>query len=121
HREASFVVNKLWAAAIALFALAALTALAQVLIVRNSAPASKSDPVATRRRGIKALVIGADGRASTSKLQPVLWLYALFFAFIFLFAWGRSTNCGAAHVNQKAGCTDAKKARSSFQNAIEAP
>lgn len=121
HREASLVVTKLWAALIAVGALVALTALAHVLIVRNATPAGPNDAVATRRRGIKALVIGADGRASTSKLQPVLWLYALFFAFIFLFAWGRSTNCGAAHVDQKAGCTAAKKARSSFQKAIDAP
>lgn len=121
HREASFVVNKPWAALIAVGALVALTALAHVLIVRNSTPAGQNDPVATRRRGIKALVIGADGRASTSKLQPVLWLYALFFAFIFLFAWGRSTNCGAAHVDQKAGCTEAKQARDSFQKVIDAP
>ncbi len=121
HGESSFVVNKLWAAGIALVVLAGLTGIAHGLVVRQTPSGTQNDPVAKRRRGIKALVIGADGRASTSKLQPVLWLYALFFAFVFLFAWGRSTNCGAAHVNLKAGCSEAKQARSSFQKAIDAP
>ena len=46
-----------------------------------------------RRAGLKGLVVGADGRASTSQLQAVLWFAALLFGLIFLLLLGRSPNC----------------------------
>lgn len=36
------------------------------------------------RRGLLALVIGQDGRVSTSKLQVALWTYAVFFSLLLL-------------------------------------
>ncbi len=36
------------------------------------------------RRGLLALIIGQDGRVSTSKLQVVLWTYAVFFSLLLL-------------------------------------
>jgi len=55
------------------------------------APPAAAAGVATnpRRRGIKALVIGFDGRTSTSKLQAVLWTGAILYALTFLLLAGR--------------------------------
>ena len=50
--------------------------------------------VAWRHRGLKAAVMGEDGRASTSKAQAALWTVVVLFAAVFLFLLGRSPNCG---------------------------
>jgi hypothetical protein len=38
--------------------------------------------VRARRAGLKSLVVGADGRGSTSKVQAVLWTYAVLLVFL---------------------------------------
>jgi hypothetical protein len=43
----------------------------------------------SRRRGIKSLVIGVDARASTSKLQAVLWTGAVLYVLTMLLLAGR--------------------------------
>ena len=50
-----------------------------------------------RRRGLKGLVVGADGRASTSKAQATLWTFLTLFAALYLLMLGRTPNCGGAY------------------------
>ncbi len=45
--------------------------------------------VRARRMGLQSLVVGADGRASTSKTQAALWTYAVLFAFSYMLVLGR--------------------------------
>ena len=45
--------------------------------------------VRARRAGLKSLVVGTDGRASTSKLQAALWTYALLFTLLHMTVLGR--------------------------------
>jgi len=52
--------------------------------------------VRARRSGLKSLVIGADGRASTSKLQAVMWTYALLLVFFYMLFLNRTLWHGAA-------------------------
>jgi hypothetical protein len=53
-----------------------------------------------RRSGLKGLVVGGDGRASTSLVQVAIWSVALVFALLFLLVLiGRSPNCPAAAEN----------------------
>lgn len=49
--------------------------------------------LAFRRDGLKGVVVGGDGRTSTSKVQVVLWTYALLFGLLMLLLVGRSPNC----------------------------
>src|SRR6266545_2560827 len=49
-----------------------------------------------RRSGVKGLVMGADGRASTSLVQVTLWTVALGYALLMLLLLGRSPNCPVA-------------------------
>jgi hypothetical protein len=51
--------------------------------------ATASVAVRTRRVGIKSLVIGADGRASTSKVGAAVWTYAILFAFAYMLVLGQ--------------------------------
>jgi hypothetical protein len=51
---------------------------------------------AFRRSGLKGLVVGGDGRASTSQLQAEIWTLALVFGLLFLLLVGRTPNCPAA-------------------------
>ena len=46
-----------------------------------------------RRSGLKGLVVGADGRASTSQVQVVIWSVALAFGLLLLLLVGRTPNC----------------------------
>ena len=117
----SFVVNRGLAALIALAAIVLLLLIAQALITHANPADPGAGLAAQRRRGIKALVMGADGRASTSKLQAVLWLGVIVFAFAFLFVWGRSTNCGASNVKEGEGCSAAATARAAFDNTLSRP
>jgi hypothetical protein len=53
-----------------------------------------------RRSGLKGLIVGGDGRASTSLVQVAIWSIALPFALLFLLLLvGRSPNCPAAAEN----------------------
>jgi hypothetical protein len=67
-----------------------------------------------RRRGVKALVIGSDGRASTSKVQVVLWTFAIFYALVFLLLWGRSLGCAGTDLDETAECEQATTGREAF-------
>jgi hypothetical protein len=44
--------------------------------------------VAERRSGLRGVLIGADGRASTSKLQAAVWTTALLYAFLYVLLAG---------------------------------
>jgi hypothetical protein len=77
------------AAGAALLDVAALAVLAHVILLWyqsgiTSGPAANAtqETLNYRRRGLKAAVIGQDGRASTSKTQVVLWTGAVVWALI---------------------------------------
>lgn len=124
----AWVVTRWWAALIALLALLLMLGAAH-LVVRSAQDKSgdaRSGPpsaVRQRRRGIKSLVIGTDGRASTSKLQVVMWTFAVFYALVFLLAWGRSTGCGSTGLSAsaRAQCAQAPPARAAFSNLVNHP
>jgi hypothetical protein len=44
--------------------------------------------VAERRSGLRGLIVGADGRVSTSKVQAALWTGALLYAFLYVLLAG---------------------------------
>ena len=108
-----FVVNRPLAV---LFSLVVLAVPALVLHA-TARPTRRSiaDVRARRRAGLGALVIGADGRASTSKVQAVLWTFAVMFAIVFLLFWGRSAGCGDS---TGARCRAAHTARAAFSNFV---
>lgn len=87
--------------------LAALLLLAHLAIRGGTAP---DDPVARRRRGLRSLTVGADGRVSTSKVQAVLWTLAVFYALVFMLLVSGTTNCG--------GALDSGALRASFCNQV---
>lgn len=76
--------------------------------------------VRSRRRGVKALVIGSDGRASTSKAQVVMWTFAVFYALLFLLVWGRSSGCDELQ-QDNAQCEQAAEARGAFDRVVNNP
>lgn len=49
-----------------------------------------------RKRGLRGLVVGSDGRASTSKAQAALWTIVVLTALVYLALVGRSPNCPAS-------------------------
>jgi hypothetical protein len=49
-----------------------------------------------RRSGLKGLVVGADGRASTSQVAVVIWGVAIMFGLLLLLLVGRTPNCPGA-------------------------
>lgn len=81
-------------------------------------PVATPSPVARRRRGIKTLVVGGDGRASTSKLQVVLWTFAVVYVFAFLLVWGRSSGCEGENPKSQV-CREAATGRAAFENATD--
>ena len=90
----------------ALLVVAALAIAAQVLLLWYqarllSAPGSQPGPstLAFRRRGLKAAVMGQDGRASTSKTQVVLWTAAMVWALVDLLLLARSYSGGSLFIN----------------------
>jgi hypothetical protein len=125
---ATVVITRWWAALIAAGAIVVGLWLSHVILVAHDGmqPLQPGEPVdsnrlvAERRRGIKALVIGTDGRASTSKLQALLWTFAVLFAFTFLLVWGRSAGCSGSHA-QAAQCRTANSARAVFDDTIRHP
>lgn len=58
---------------------------------------ASEDIVRWRRRGLKALVVGLDGRTSTSMVQATLWTGLTLFAGLFLLMVGRTPNCGGVY------------------------
>ena len=94
--------HRLSAAAAALLDVVALAILAHVLLLwyqsgsTNSgstdvpAAGQSQENLSYRRRGLKAALMGQDGRASTSKTQVVLWTGAVVWALIELLLLARS-------------------------------
>jgi hypothetical protein len=81
----------------ALLVVAALAIVAQVILLwyqsrlPGVAGAAPDQPtLAYRRRGLKAAVMGQDGRASTSKTQVVLWTAAVVWALVDLLLLARA-------------------------------
>ncbi|HEY2949972.1 MAG TPA: IPT/TIG domain-containing protein [Micromonosporaceae bacterium] len=62
--------------------------------------------VRARRAGLKSLVIGADGRASTSKIQAVMWTYGILYTLLYMVVLGR-TVFGTAETRGVGGFGDA--------------
>ncbi|MEV4222006.1 hypothetical protein [Nonomuraea sp. NPDC049725] len=98
----------LWAALVAAFTLAAtLTAVhLAVLLAQDVPPRPTRRELAGlgeverarrirdyRRAGLKGLVVGNDGRTSTSQLQVAIWTLALAFGLLMLIVVGRTPNC----------------------------
>jgi hypothetical protein len=77
-----------------LLVVVALAVVAQALLLwyqaRAGEPSGDSDTVRFRRRGLKAAVMGQDGRASTSKTQVVLWTGAVVWALVDLLLLARA-------------------------------
>jgi hypothetical protein len=93
--------HRLSAAATALLDVAGLATLAHVILLRyqsrlTSGPAA--DPVREtldyRQRGLKAAIMGQDGRASTSKTQVALWTGAVVWALIDMLLLARAYPSG---------------------------
>jgi hypothetical protein len=106
-RDSHYTVAHRQAAAwTSLLVIVALGVLAHVLVLRYQyGRANEQDPVKPqgddpdqtlqfRRRGLKAAFIGADGRASTSKTQIVLWTTAVIAGLVDLLLLTRSVSGG---------------------------
>jgi hypothetical protein len=66
-------------------ALLVFTFALHALMVREvTTPVAAAGMPTRRMRGVKSFVIGADARASTSKVQVVMWTYAIAFVFLAL-------------------------------------
>jgi len=78
----------------ALLVVVALAVAAQGILLwyqaRVTEPNAPSGNLAFRRRGLKAAVIGQDGRASTSKTQVALWTAAVAWALVDLLLLARA-------------------------------
>jgi len=118
-----FVVTRVWAGVLAAVILAGLAALAHVTVASSTAAPTEDQldaltaanaQRARRRRGVKALIIGSDGRASTSKTQVVLWTFAIFYALVFLLLWGRSVGCASTDLDDTPECEQAMVGRDAF-------
>jgi hypothetical protein len=86
-----------------LLVVVALAMLAQAILLayqaRTGEPDAGSDTVNFRRRGLKAAVMGQDGRASTSKTQVVLWTGAVVWALVDLLLLARAYPGGNLFAN----------------------
>lgn len=86
-----------------LLVVVALAVLAQAILLgyqaRTGGPDADSDNLAFRRRGLKAAVMGQDGRASTSKTQVALWTGAVVWALIDLLLLARAYKSGSLFTN----------------------
>jgi hypothetical protein len=110
----AFVINRPLAALFAFLALAIPLALLRALATTGPKP---GDTLAQRRRrGLGGLVIGYDGRASTSKTQAVLWTFAVFYGIAFMLLWGRSVGCGDADKHDGPRCQAAADRRAAFDD-----
>jgi len=70
--------DRWWAFWFAAFVLSIVTFSLHSFSLRVADAATKAGP----RRGLFYLFVGADGRVSTTKLQVVLWTYAIAFVFV---------------------------------------
>src|SRR4029077_8393930 len=95
HRTAVAWTGLLVVVALALLAQAILRAYQS----QTGEPSADSDPVSFRRRGMKAAVMGQDGRASTSKTQVALWTGAVVWALVDLLLLARAYPGGNLFAN----------------------
>jgi hypothetical protein len=106
-RETHFTTGHRAAAAwTALLVVATLAIVAQVILLWYQAQllsaagdAPGQPTLAFRRRGLKAAVIGQDGRASTSKTQVVLWTGAVVWALVDLLLLARAYPGGSLFIS----------------------
>lgn len=108
-----FVFTKFWS-----FLGAGVTLGGLLLLVHSLISGTQKRGTHGRHRGVKALVIGADGRASTSKVQVLMWTLAVLYAFTFLLLWGRSFGCGTQKTDL---CEEARGVRGIFGDVLEEP
>src|SRR5262249_32783445 len=115
------VIDAEVAGVLALVALIAILVVLHLVLRTAQGPLPSGDTpegtVARRRSGIKSLVIGTDGRASTSKWQAVLWTFAVVYVFAFMLVWGRS-NADCPTTNSSHACVEARDGRKAFNNLI---
>ena len=64
-----------------------------VQMAAMSAPERAARVSAFRRLGVKGVIMGDDGRVSTSKVQVAIWTAALVFGLLLLLLVGRTPNC----------------------------
>jgi hypothetical protein len=87
----------------------------------NRADAAAAN-VATRRAGVKALFVGTDGRASTSKFEAGLWSLAVLYVFLVLLLAGRTlhapSDCGGKHP-QKCTPADVSSIKGAFDHEMQ--
>jgi hypothetical protein len=88
------------------------------LRLAKTAPPPKDDPALSRRRGLAGLIIGKDGRASTSRFGVVLWTFAVFYALAFMLVLGRSSNCDDAKYRDGPRCTAAHDDRARLSDSF---
>jgi hypothetical protein len=96
-RGTAFTTGQRAAAAWAgLLVVVALAVAAQAILLWYQAGIWEAEPdnVKSRRRGLKAAVMGQDGRASTSKTQVVLWTGAVVWALVDLLLLARAYRGG---------------------------
>jgi hypothetical protein len=109
------VITRAWAALLALAVVGGLLVVLHLLTRARLLEDERPAHLIRRRCGVKSLVIGTDGRASTSKVQALLWTLAVLYAFVFLLLWGRSTGCG----DGGDGCEAATQARATLGRVVE--
>lgn len=117
-----FVFTRWWSFAGAAVVLVGMLLIAHALVVSTQRNGRGERGTHRRQRGVKALAIGADGRASTSKLQVLMWTIAVLYAFTFLLLWGRSIGCDADVTGSQAAlCDQAEDVRGVFDDLLEEP
>jgi hypothetical protein len=94
HRDAAAATGLLDLVALAVCAhVILLRYQARMIIVSSKMPDQPT--LAFRRRGLKAAIMGTDGRASTSKAQVVLWTGAVVWALVDLLLLARTYSGGS--------------------------
>jgi hypothetical protein len=103
HFTTEHRANAAWTALLVVAALAIVTHVIllsyQARLSRAAGPVSDHPTLAFRSRGLKAAVIGRDGRASTSKTQVVLWTAAVVWALVDLLLLTRAYPYGSLFTN----------------------
>jgi hypothetical protein len=103
HGTAFSTAHRVAVAWTSLAVVIALAIVAQVILLAYQAatdqPKADSAIVGFRRRGLKAAVMGLDGRASTSKTQVALWTGAVVWALVDLLLLARAYPGGTLFTN----------------------